>query len=394
MELWCRIRACRRGPQGPWKSPPFQAHAVLLLLLLLLRPIGSLDTDALKGAQGPLALSTAAPANTGKPCAPNTPRPLDKPQLSQAPKRGALDGKLLNDPPQSSASQDQIKPFPSCGFSQEPDLTLKYPEAMARRWPWMVSVRANGTHVCAGTIIASKWVLTVAHCLIQRDTVYSVRVGIPWIDQMAQTSSEVLVSQVIVNRRYRAQRYWSWVGQLHNIGLLKLQEELKYSSYVWPICLPGLDRVPKAGSRCTVTGWGLPKFNGTWPQFQTLQEKDVTILNSKECDSFYHRFTKIPSLIRIITSQMICVEDSDREEFCYEISGEPLVCFTEENTWHLAGMMSWGPGCSQDEAPPIFLQISSYQYWIWDRLSGQTLPSQSRVLLLALPLPLSLLAAL
>lgn len=38
---------------------------------------------------------------------------------------------------------------------------------MSRRWPWMVSVQANGTHVCAGTLIASQWVLTVAHCLTQ-----------------------------------------------------------------------------------------------------------------------------------------------------------------------------------------------------------------------------------
>lgn len=54
-----------------------------------------------------------------------------------------------------------------CGSSHESDPTLRDPEAMTRRWPWMVSVQANGTHVCAGTLIASQWVLTVAHCLTQ-----------------------------------------------------------------------------------------------------------------------------------------------------------------------------------------------------------------------------------
>lgn len=52
----------------------------------------------------------------------------------------------------------------ACGFSYERDPTLRDPESMARRWPWMVSVRANGTHICAGTLIASEWVLTAAHC--------------------------------------------------------------------------------------------------------------------------------------------------------------------------------------------------------------------------------------
>lgn len=54
-----------------------------------------------------------------------------------------------------------------CGSSHESDPTLRDPEAMTRRWPWMVSVQANGSHVCAGILIASQWVLTVAHCLSQ-----------------------------------------------------------------------------------------------------------------------------------------------------------------------------------------------------------------------------------
>lgn len=94
------------------------------------------------------------------------------------------------------------------------------------------------------------------------DVTYSVRVGSPWINQTAQTTSDVPVRQVIVNSRFRARRYWSWVGQANNIGLLHLERALKYSNYVGPICLPGLDYVLKDRSRCTVMGWGLPRVNG------------------------------------------------------------------------------------------------------------------------------------
>lgn len=78
-----------------------------------------------------------------------------------------------------------------------------------------------------------------------------------------------------------------------------------------------------------------------------------------------------------------------------EITGEPLVC-SSEGTWYLVGMMSWGPGCKNKEAPPIFLQVSSYQPWIWDRLSGEPLapPAPSRTLLLAFLLLLNLLRVL
>lgn len=56
------------------------------------------------------------------------------------------------------------------------------------------------------------------------------------------------------------------------------------------------------------------------------------------------------------------------------------------------GMVSWGPGCSISEAPPIYLRVSAYQHWVWARINGQALPAPAGPLL-ALALPLSLLAA-
>ncbi|KAM4855386.1 putative threonine protease PRSS50 [Urocitellus parryii] len=360
-----------------------------LLLLLLLQLLSPQLAGCSRAEEPPGAPFSRALSDPGTPSTSSTP---GTPSSSSTP--NPTNGSPL--PPQSttaSSTQPQVLP-PICGFSYEQDPTLRDPEAMTRRWPWMVSVRANGIHVCSGTLIASRWVLAVAHCLTQHDN-YTVMVGSPWIDQIEPSSSNILVLQVIVHRRFRSKRYWSWIGQANNIGLLKLQKKLKYNKYVRPICLPGLDYALEESSLCTVTGWGSPQANGSGPQFQTIQEKEVVILNSKECDAFYHSFSRIPSLVQIINSQMICVKDGSRENFCYETTGEPLVC-SLEGTWYLVGMTSWGPGCNKSEAPPIFLKVSAYQAWIWDSLMGKSLalPAPSRALLLVLPLPLSLLATL
>uniref|UniRef100_A0A2K5C197 Serine protease 50 n=1 Tax=Aotus nancymaae TaxID=37293 RepID=A0A2K5C197_AOTNA len=371
MGPWCRRPA--RG-QCPRRYAPSRAGA---LLLLLLRPLG----------ETPGALSTAEPSDQSIPCASKATCPSGWPRLpQQAVTTQPLPSTTMET--QSPVSEGKVY-LHHCGFSNKQDPTLRDPEAMARRWPWMVSLRANGTHIYAGTIIASQWVLTVAHCLIQRDVIYSVRVGSPRIDQMTQTASDVPVLQAIVHSRYRAQRFWSCLGKASDIGL-ELGEELEYSKYVWPVCLPGGDHVVKDRSLCTVTGWGLSKADGMWPQFRTIQEKEVIILNNKECDKFYHNFTKIPPVVRVIQSQMMCAEDTRREQFCYELTGEPL------GTRHLVGLVSWGAGCQKSEAPPVYLHVSSYQHWILDCLHGQALAllAPSRALLLTLPLPLSLLAAL
>lgn len=64
-------------------------------------------------------------------------------------------------------------------------------------------------------------------------------------------------------------------------------------------------------------------------------------MNSTECDYVYHRFSKIPSLVRIINSQMICAEDLDREQFCY-VSTSPPHSLTSKGTWPEVGLRAQG----------------------------------------------------
>ena len=52
-------------------------------------------------------------------------------------------------------------------------------DAKAHSWPWMVSLRYNGRHICGGSLIKVNWVVTAAHC-VERDRQigsYTVVVG-------------------------------------------------------------------------------------------------------------------------------------------------------------------------------------------------------------------------
>ena len=46
--------------------------------------------------------------------------------------------------------------------------------AVRGSWPWQILIINNGKAICGGTLIASQWVVTAAHCVYGQKTV-------PWV---------------------------------------------------------------------------------------------------------------------------------------------------------------------------------------------------------------------
>lgn len=75
-------------------------------------------------------------------------------------------GCVLADPRGSRHPPLPLTPPPTdCGHRKLPvDRIVGGQDTSLGRWPWQVSLRYDGAHLCGGSLLSKDWVLTAAHC--------------------------------------------------------------------------------------------------------------------------------------------------------------------------------------------------------------------------------------
>ncbi|XP_030890172.1 tryptase-like [Leptonychotes weddellii] len=124
--------------------------------------------------------------------------------------------------------------------------------AAPRQWPWQVSLRDQGQHICAGSLISHRWVLTAAHCVSSFTNLQdlSIQLGGAVLYPRPRDSVSVAAVRVIQHPSNGD------ALQGGDVALLKLACPVPFSSAIRPIPLapPGSDF--PTGTLCWVTGWG------------------------------------------------------------------------------------------------------------------------------------------
>lgn len=118
-------------------------------------------------------------------------------------------------------------------------------ETAPGEFPWTVSVKLNGQPICGGSLIDKSWILTAAHCVVGYNPKnLTVRLGAYRIKDTSETQTlDVPVSMFIVHKEYSMPRPFS-----NDIALLKLNEQIEFTDFIIPICLPTEDQASTSSS--------------------------------------------------------------------------------------------------------------------------------------------------
>ncbi|KAJ1125857.1 hypothetical protein NDU88_004274 [Pleurodeles waltl] len=234
-------------------------------------------------------------------------------------------------------------------------------DAAKGEWPWQASVQVNGKHVCGGTLITNRWVVSAAHCYYgQNYALSSYTVCLGMYQLLSHNTNSVCsnVKRIIVNPLYNAEEGPG------DILLLELVTTMDFTDFILPICMPASSVTFPSGLNCWVTGWGNIGSSSALPSPQTLQKVIVPLIDPLTCDNFYHIASTVSPTIPIILSDMICAGyEAGGKDSCQGDSGGPLAC-ESNGTWYLAGIVSWGKGCALPNLPGVYTKVTAYTTWI------------------------------
>ncbi|XP_053881031.1 serine protease 27-like [Malaclemys terrapin pileata] len=271
----------------------------------------------------------------------------------------------------AQGSQNQA----GCGKQLVSGRILNGQNAKDGAWPWQVSVQMFGSHICGGTLISERWVVSAAQCFTPPviSSVYRVQLGEKRIFNQTHNQTFSAVKRVILHPSYDSATHQA------DIALVELENPISLTATISPVCLLDASvRVP-AGKSCWVTGWGnrLPQVSSSLSA--TLQEVEVLAVDSTVCNSRFREALKKPVGYSPVKDDMLCAGYMEGYKgFAPGDGGGPLVC-QENGTWYLGGIVSWlltttvsGVTSVAKGYPGVYNRPNAHNEWIQKNVPGVT----------------------
>lgn len=280
---------------------------------------------------------------------------------------------FVNETTSTDPPRKRVIPYPKeCGNQTMvlPSRIFGGTKAALSEFPWMARLRHKSTsgtftYGCAGFLVSEYFVLTAAHCILSKDLeilgpIYQVQLGEyntehdPDCENLGNNETRCADSPLLIRTGKPKVHpdYSKNVEQHNDIAVIPLKEAVKFSEFVYPICLAS-DLSNE--NEMWLSGWGKTEHSINSP---VKLKVSVRRFNKSNCVIDYGSLG-----VRVLHSQL-CAGGEEGVDSCSGDSGGPLMVQKENFLWYAEGIVSFGLGCGLKDWAGVYTSIPSYLPWV------------------------------